>query len=52
VFKINNIPVQVERYPDKTPRLNIAADSDDVTIEWLYEKDEEMLLFFIAKHLK
>jgi len=52
MFKINNIPVQIERYPDKTPRLNIAADSERVTLEWLYEKDEEMLLFFIAKHLR
>ena len=52
MFKINNIPVQIERYPDETPRINITADSDDVTLEWLYEKDEEMLLLFIARHLR
>lgn len=52
MFKLNGDKVQIERYPDKTPRLNIAVDSDEVVINWLYEKDEEMILFFIAKHLR
>lgn len=52
MFRINGDPVQIERFPDGTPRLKIAADSDDVTLEWLYEKDEEMLLFFITRHLR
>jgi ribose-phosphate pyrophosphokinase len=52
MFKINDVPVRPERYPDETPRLNIAADSPEVRIEWLYEKDEEMLLLFIARHLR
>jgi len=52
MFKINNIPIKIERYPDKTPRLNIAVDCDEVTLEWFYEKDEEILLFFIVKHLR
>ena len=52
MFKINDIPVPIERFPDETLRLNITADSDEVTIEWLYEKDEEMILYFIARHLR
>lgn len=52
MFKINDVLVLIERYPDETPRLNITADADDITIEWLYEKDEEMILLFIAKHLR
>jgi ribose-phosphate pyrophosphokinase len=52
MFKVNGVPVQVERYPDETPRLNVAMDTDEVTIEWLYEKDEEMILYFIARHLR
>jgi len=52
MFKINGLPVQIERYPDETPRIKLAADSDDVILEWLYEKDEEVLLLFIAKHLR
>ena len=52
MFKVNDIPVQVSRYPDETPRLNIAVDSDDVALEWIYEKDEEIILFFIARHLR
>ena len=52
MFKINGVPVQIERYPDETPRLNIAVDTDEATIEWLYEKDEEMILYFIARHLR
>ena len=55
MFKINDVPVLVERYPDETPRLNISmdtVDTDEATIEWLYGKDEEMILLFIAKHLR
>ena len=53
MFKVNGIPVQIERYPDGTPRLNIESNDERIAmIEWLYEKDEEMILFFIAKHLR
>lgn len=52
MFKIDGVPVEIGRYPDGTPRLNIAAASETATIEWYYEKDEEMILFFIANHLK
>lgn len=52
MFKINDVPLLIERYPDATPRLNIMADSSQITVEWLYEKDEEMILFFIVKHLR
>jgi len=52
MFKINGAPVQIQRYPDGTPRLHIAADSSNVVLEWFFEKDEEMLLYFIARHLR
>jgi len=52
MFKINEIPMQIERYPDQTPRINIAVDSDEITLEWLYEKDEEFLLLLITRHLR
>lgn len=52
MFKINGNPVLVERYPDETPRLNISVPSDEITLEWLYEKDEEMILLFITRHLR
>jgi len=52
MFRINGVPVQIERYPDETARLNIDIRSDEVTVEWLYEKDEEFLLFLIARHLR
>jgi ribose-phosphate pyrophosphokinase len=52
MFKINNIPVQIERYPDATPRLNIAVDEDEVVLTWLYESGEEMLLLFITRHVR
>lgn len=52
MFKINDFPLLIERYPDETPRLNIAANADEIMVEWLYEKDEEMILFFIARHLR
>ncbi|HHV09675.1 MAG TPA: ribose-phosphate pyrophosphokinase [Clostridiales bacterium] len=52
MFKLNGVPVQIERYPDETPRLNITVDSDDIMLEWLWEKDEEMILYFITRHLR
>ena len=52
MFKINDVPLSIERFPDETPHLNIAADSDEITLEWLYEKDEEIYLLFIVKHLR
>ena len=52
MFELNGKPVLIERYPDETPRLNITVDSGDVKLKWLYEEDEEMILFFIVRHLK
>ena len=52
MFWVNSTPVQIERYPDETPRLNIAVNSDAVMLEWIYEKDEELFLLFIARHLR
>ncbi|MCL2633679.1 MAG: ribose-phosphate pyrophosphokinase [Oscillospiraceae bacterium] len=52
MFIINNIPVQVERFPDGTPRINISTSDARAVIEWFYEKDEEMILFMITNHLR
>jgi ribose-phosphate pyrophosphokinase len=52
MFRINGKPVQTGRYPDGTPRINISPDSAGAALEWVYEKDEEMLLLFIVKHLQ
>ena len=52
MFKVNGVPIKIERFPDGTPRLNIAIVVPEATIEWLYEKNEEMILFFIARHLR
>ncbi len=48
MFTINDKALKVERFPDDTQKLNIDVDSEEVTIKWLYEKDEEMTLFFIV----
>ena len=52
MFSLNNVPIQIERYPDGTPRITLSAGPGQATIEWLYEKDEEMLLLFITRHLR
>ena len=52
MFSINGHSVLIEHFPDGTPRLNIAVTSEEIRLEWLYEKDEEMVLFFIVKHLR
>ena len=52
MFKINGTPILIERFPDKTPRLKVVPNSGELTLEWLYEKDEEMILYFITRHLR
>ena len=52
MFFVNDVWVQVDRYPDGTPRMNIGEVPDGAIIEWYFEKDEEMILFFIVSHLK
>jgi len=52
MFFINGAPVVIERFPDETPRFDIRLDTDVVTLEWFYQKDEEMMLLFIARHLR
>lgn len=52
MFTINDQPVRIERYPDGTQRLNINAGADRVILKWYYEKDEEITLLFIARHLR
>lgn len=32
--------------------MNIAVHADKVAVEWLYAQDEEMLLWFIVRHLR
>lgn len=52
MFRINGTELLVERFPDQTILLDIVVDTEEITIEWLFEKDEEMQLFFIVKHLR
>ena len=52
MIRINGNPIQIERYPDETPRINIDVGADEIRLEWLYEKDEEILLYFVARHLR
>lgn len=52
MLKANGVPIKIERYPDETLRLNIADPGKEVVLEWLYEKDEEIVLFFVASHLR
>ena len=52
MFKINGKPLEINRFPDDTLRLNLSVTTPDVCIDWLYEKDEEMVLYFIVMHLR
>lgn len=52
MFKINDKILHIEHFPDGTLRLNLAVDSDEVMIQWLFEETEEMILFFVVNHLK
>jgi ribose-phosphate pyrophosphokinase len=52
MFKVDGKPLEINRFPDETLRLNLSVNSPEVTIEWLFEKDEEMVLYFITRHLR
>lgn len=39
-------------FPDGTPSLRIKSDGDKAILEWLYEKNEDILLYYIASHLR
>lgn len=52
MFTINDQPVRIERYPDGTQRLDIRESADRIILKWYYEKDEEISLLFIARHLR
>jgi len=52
MFLINDLPGLFESFPDGTRRINICTNSDRVVLKWYYEKDEEIILLFIARHLR
>lgn len=52
MFRINGELLEINRFPDETLRLNLSVYTSEVTIEWLFEKDEEMVLYFITMHLR
>ncbi|MCL2148195.1 MAG: hypothetical protein FWH47_02535 [Methanomassiliicoccaceae archaeon] len=52
MIKVDGVPVEIGRYPDGTLRLEAGAGPGGATVEWLYERDEEMALYFIARHLR
>ena len=62
MIKINGEVVNIERFPDGTPKINIDVvmieekpydGSSWIDIEWLYEADNELFnLFLIKKHLE
>lgn len=52
MFWINGTPLNLERFPDGTQRLKVSPQEDEISLQWHYEKDEEMTLFFIVSHLR
>ena len=62
MIKVNDEIVKIERFPDGTPKINIDPAMIEekeynfvnwITIDWLYESDEELFyLFLIKKHIE
>ena len=62
MIKIDNEIVQIEKFPDGTPRINIDVNniteesydgSKFIIITWLYKNDAEMLyLLLVKRHLE
>ena len=50
---INDKPICLNRFPDRTLALRITPAKDIVFLNWHYESDEEMAaIYYITKHLK
>lgn len=62
MIKVNDEIVKIERFPDGTPKINIDPAMIEekeynhsywITIDWLYENDEELFyLFLVKKHIE
>lgn len=52
MFKINGQKIELREFPDGTPALQIAEVGTCATLEWIYEKNEEILLYYITSHLR
>ena len=53
MIKINGKPIEINYFPDGTQRLNnIEIQNNSLRIEWLYEPNEEMVLYYVTKHIK
>lgn len=52
MMKMNGQLVEVQFFPDGTPRLNLQLEEAKVRVEWLYEQNEEMILFYLVHHLR
>lgn len=62
MIKVNDEVIKIERFPDGTPKINIDPAMIEekeynfvnwITIDWLYESDEELFyLFLIKKHIE
>jgi len=55
MIKVNGVKINPERYRDNTYKLNINIYINDlyyIDIEWLYEQNEEFLLYLIVNHIK
>lgn len=52
MFKLNGKAVELKEFPDGTPSLKVSSNVGVAVIEWIYEKNEEILLYYIVNHLR
>lgn len=52
MIKINGQMVEMQFFPDGTPRLRLQLKETKARVEWLYEQNEEMILFYLVNHLR
>ena len=52
MFRLNGKEIELKEFPDGTPALQIGVEERNAVIEWLYEKNEEILLYYIVNHLR
>ncbi len=51
MIKVNGDKININYFPDGSLNLNIDNPHRNINIEWYYEPNEEIVLFYIANHI-
>ena len=56
VIGVCGLPINIEYFPDGTPHIRVEPETRAIdgiiTLEWQYEPNEEMALYYVARHIR